>query len=846
VRWDDSAPGRTSWDNCGCVGDNTELVAALHLVHDFAMCAKSAHLRVFADQTIEAFSDRRNFSRLEVTRIGSFRHNRTFFDGCECQIRPNDDKRVNVVSCVTNAKDIKTKDYDAKEIIESIRKDKHFKLRELIEDIRNTFQKILANAPNDRKAAKEAVAEKKRRLPAALWSGTFSQRKKDALLQHSGLLCADLDQLGDQLTEARTKLLKSLHLWALFLSPTGDGLKCIFRVQAEADTQKASFRAVEEHVRALTGVQIDESCSDVARLCFLSHDPDAYLNDKAIELPPLAEVDKSTTTSGACAGAPEIETRRRIAIELLGEIDWATETSGYCTCPGQRLHTTGDGERDCEVYLDGAPTVTCFHSHCRDIREVKNYELRSRIGKAERAVGIPKDDLARAKRLVDELDGEARYVSEWGKWLLWDGRHWLIDSSGAGIAQRAFQLLEKFEEMAETVQGKTARQAAFACVRAAKSKRAIDAMIGLAKSFPEIAANISDFDANAWLFGVQNGVIDLKTGTFRTAHAGDHILKKSKAIYDPNAKCPMFDAFLEQVLPGSGLISFFWRAVGYSMTGLTIEQVLFFLHGIGANGKSTVIEMLEKLFGDYGWRAPATLFLEDKWNSSQSNLIASLPERRFVVGAEVPTNARLAESRIKDLTGGDSLNGRKLYCEAFNFRPTHKLWFYGNHKPTIRGTDAGIWRRIRLIPFTVQIPEEQRDTGIVERLSKELPGILNRAIQGCLDWQKYRLGTPQCVTQATEDYREEEDSIGEFINEQCVVAPGMRLRKADLFQAYTQWCEARGVRFTFGPKPVVERVRQVPNIKEDRTNKEGRVWIGLSLKDRAAFDLHESTGKSRI
>ena len=196
-----------------------------------------------------------------------------------------------------------------------------------------------------------------------MWSGRFSKRNSSDLLQHSGLLCADLDELGDQLGEVRSKLVTSPHLWAMFISPSGDGLKCVFRVPADAQKHKASFGAVEKHVRDLTGIQIDQACSDVARLCFLSYDPDAYLNEDAIELPPL-ETDKPTPSTAVLCG-PEIKARQNIAGGLLGEIDWETERRGFCTCPAQQSHTTGDGERDCEVFLEDVPTIYCFHNHCR-------------------------------------------------------------------------------------------------------------------------------------------------------------------------------------------------------------------------------------------------------------------------------------------------------------------------------------------------------------------------------------------------------------------------------------------------------------------------------------------------
>jgi len=296
-----------------------------------------------------------------------------------------------LVSCVTSARLIKTQDFDAREIIESIRTDKQFKLRPLklaptIKSIRKTFADTLAQT-RDRKAAKNAVNEAKKQLPAILFSGSFSQRKSSCLLQHSGFLCADLDELGEQLPEVWDKLKSSPHLWAMFRSPTGDGLKCVFRVQADANKHKQSFRAVEEHVRALADTQVDQACSDVARLCFFSYDPDTYLNESAIELQPL-EIEKPTPSTATTLCAPEIKTRRDIAEPMLGKIDWKTDTQGNCTCPGQYLHTTPTNEGHCQVLIDGAPTIRCFHSHCKSILKGVNHELRSRIGKVERAAKL--------------------------------------------------------------------------------------------------------------------------------------------------------------------------------------------------------------------------------------------------------------------------------------------------------------------------------------------------------------------------------------------------------------------------------------------------------------------------
>jgi hypothetical protein len=232
--------------------------------------------------------------------------------------------------------------------------------------------------------AKKAVDQKKKAFPGVTWSGTFRNRERpvpDKLIAHSGLLCADLDQLGAKLWDAREKLLKSSYLWALFLSPTATGLKAIFRIPADKSRHRASFRAVKQHVLELTGVRLDESGKDVGRLCIVSYDVETSINLNAREITPLPKPEKPLRVQNNAT--VNLSERQRIAVELLGGIRWDSETYGFGTCPGKHLHTSSDAWRDCEIYLDGAPTVHCFHSSCTDIVAGVNHELRSRIGKAE-------------------------------------------------------------------------------------------------------------------------------------------------------------------------------------------------------------------------------------------------------------------------------------------------------------------------------------------------------------------------------------------------------------------------------------------------------------------------------
>jgi hypothetical protein len=288
------------------------------------------------------------------------------------------------VSYVENASSTETKDVSIGKIIDAIRSGGK-RLHGQITQIRNRFEAEL-DIGGDYKKAKEAVDPLKKELPGILWSGQFSSRERpvaEKLMAHQGRLCADLDSLKSELAEIRKKLEASPHVEVLFRSPSGDGLKAVLRVPADPSKHLASFRAVQKHLRELTGVEIDEACKDVGRLCFMSCDPEIYVNENAVEIEPLPEAEKPARIHPN--GIANVSERQRITSELLGQIDWQSQTTGFLQCPGKHLHTTGDGERDCRVVLDGAPTVHCFHDHCRGIIDAINHELRSRIAKVEYA-----------------------------------------------------------------------------------------------------------------------------------------------------------------------------------------------------------------------------------------------------------------------------------------------------------------------------------------------------------------------------------------------------------------------------------------------------------------------------
>ncbi len=272
------------------------------------------------------------------------------------------------VSVVPNATSISTSDWPVSKLLDVIRTGGK-KLRPQIEQIRNRYAAELAFAKANAAAgqnvdpiqqAKLAVSELKKQLPGTTWSGAFTERANDKLKQHSGLLCADLDGLGDKLPEVRDKLTKSPYAWSVFLSPSGEGLKAVFKVPADAAKHAGSFRAVQKHVHDLTGVGVDERCKDVARLCFLSYDPEIYVNEDAAEIEPLPEPEKPKPIAVNGELPPDMPLRERIATELLGALTWSAEKGGYfCRCPGESCHTNGTGDKHCIIYLDGGPTIKC-------------------------------------------------------------------------------------------------------------------------------------------------------------------------------------------------------------------------------------------------------------------------------------------------------------------------------------------------------------------------------------------------------------------------------------------------------------------------------------------------------
>ena len=457
----------------------------------------------------------------------------------------------------------------------------------------------------------------------------------------------------------------------------------------------------------------------------------------------------------------------------------------------------------------------------------------SRRFEAVQGGGSPKDvitdsDMANARRLATRHGHDLRFTPERG-YVVWDGRRWAPDEKGVQVQRLAKDTAQAIYDEIRNEASESAQKDIFKHARRSQSKNAIESMVWLARSEPGIPARLTDFDADPWLLNVANGTLDLRTGQLRPHRREDLITRLAEVEFDPATESELWDAFLWRVTGGQDeLYAYLRRLVGYLLTGVTSEQVLHFLYGLGANGKSVFSEILLDLLGDYAVAASPDLVMARR-HSGIPNDVARLRGVRVAMMNETSQGARFDEAKLKDLTGGDTISGRFLREEFFDFKPTHRLVIRGNHKPAINGTDEGIWRRLRLVPFTVAIPPEEQDRELLTKLRAELPGILRWAVQGCLEWQREGLNPPAIITEAVRCYREESDVLGRFIGEACEVRPLAQIKSSVLFKRYQEYCEQAGERWIPSKDLPAEMERRGFTYK--RAAQGVRVYLGIELRD---------------
>lgn len=371
-------------------------------------------------------------------------------------------------------------------------------------------------------------------------------------------------------------------------------------------------------------------------------------------------------------------------------------------------------------------------------------------------------------------------------WHHWDGKRWAPDESGH--AHRAVLAI-----LADALSASVGDKQLRADVTKCESAAGINGVLDVAARLVEFAAIVDDLDADPHLLNCANGTLDLRTRVLRDPDPRDRITKVTTGAYDTGADPRVWEEFLAQVLPDAQVREYLRRVIGQAVYGAVREHLFPVLIGTGANGKGTAYEALAHALGDYATIVnPDMLMVRDRGGIGGPELMQLLGTR-LVVGSETEDGRRLDTATMKRLTGGDTLTARHLYRAPVTWRPSHQFLYVTNHLPTVKGDDPAVWRRVRVVPFDVVIPAEQRDPELSERLVLHADAVLTWAVAGWFDYIDHGgMDEPSSVLRATEDYKAEGDAVGRFIAEECVTSPYATVLAGELFAAWTSWAAEEG------------------------------------------------------
>ena len=430
-------------------------------------------------------------------------------------------------------------------------------------------------------------------------------------------------------------------------------------------------------------------------------------------------------------------------------------------------------------------------------------------------------DTGNAHRMYDRFGSILKYSYNRKKWLYWTGKKWTIDESGE-VKKLADDICEDLKKEAWQIQDEDLQEAALKFAKRTEGSSPKEAMIKECQHLYDIPASPDDFDAYTDFLNVQNGVVNLRNGELMPHDSSLMMSKICNSEYDPkHGKPELWLRFLDDITNhDQDLQEYIQRCVGYSLSGNIQEQCAYFLYGMGNNGKSTFLDTIADMLGDYAANTqPDTLMLQGKLGSSgggANSEVARLKSARFVTSEEPTEGVRLNEGLLKQLTGGSKVTCRFLYGDEFEYTPEFKIWVATNHKPVIRGTDVGIWRRIKLIPFEVNIPKDKVDKRLKYKLRNEFPQILAWAVEGCMKWQKDGLCEPACVMESTKEYKAEMDLIAGFV-EQCLVIDydsDMQFMSSELFSIYNAWAKVNNEWEMSSKRFGMEIMKKIPERKK--------------------------------
>jgi len=464
-------------------------------------------------------------------------------------------------------------------------------------------------------------------------------------------------------------------------------------------------------------------------------------------------------------------------------------------------------------------------------------------------------DAGNAERFVALYGNKVRFCWQSNKWLFWDGQRWNDLIGEVKVRQLAIQIARLILQEAYKIKDEKKRKKTVNWAFQSESAPRIQAMLSIAKTLPSVVSYTDQFNSQLFLLNCLNGTINLLTGELQPHNPADMITKLAPAEYYPQAKSKLWNRFLrDSTKDNPDMINFLQVAIGYSITGDTSEEKLFFVFGPAASGKSTFLEAIKASLGDYALTADFEVFLKRTQTGGVRNDIARLAGARLVISIEVDEGQKLAEGVVKTLTGGDTVCARFLYKEHFEFTPRFKLWLAANDAPRVRDSDTAMWRRILRVPFEHVIPKEKRDPKVKATLKdpkKAGSAILAWMVQGAMKWQQKGLQVPQIVEESTEEYRESQDPLKEFFDDECEFAADAFVPVKELRAAYEQWTKDIGSRYPLGPREFNKRLnakgcerKTKRYINDVGTEIVGKCWERLTLQAKGQYDSGQLEAKT--
>ena len=449
----------------------------------------------------------------------------------------------------------------------------------------------------------------------------------------------------------------------------------------------------------------------------------------------------------------------------------------------------------------------------------------------------PENDVQYAEAIADTLVGYVRYDRTQETWLCFDSEAgWMRDSKDLVIRMFAeYAQQNVVDPIGLGPRGVQEWHSQHKKLLDLGNHRRITNAMALLQTDPRIAMRTEDVDADPSIIGCKNGILNLKTGRFTPFIPEKLVTRRLHVRYDPDAKAPNFIKFLERVQPDEGMRRFLQRFSGYALSGEIRDHVIAFHYGTGANGKGTFLEqVLLRMLGDYGAKLTDSLVYKTKHGNPPHLEIAGLAGCRFALGEENQSQGLLNEQLLKAISGGDRLKGRFHHANFFEYFPGYKIHLVGNHKPIIKGTDDGIWRRFLLIDWPVQIPPEERDPKLKDRLEAEFSGILNWFLEGYRAWNDSGLNPPERCKEASSAFRAESDDLRDFIEEALIESPSAEIGKGALFNRYQQWSNDSGIRSQMTKKALGAALIQRGWRDAISSKLRQRVWVGWRLNEYPA------------